>query len=66
MLSGDKYKYDPNAAFVKLKLGRAMTAVEERTQKSAPQPKYFDMPVQVAATCGLKRRGALRRKNVVV
>jgi hypothetical protein len=66
ILSGDKYKYDPNAAFVKLKLGRAMTAVEQRTQKSAPQPKCFDMPAQVAATCGLKRRGAIRRKNVVV
>jgi hypothetical protein len=67
ILSPDKYKYDPNAAFVRLKLGRATTAVEHLTQKSVPQQlKCFDVPAQVAPTCELKRWGAIRRKGGLV
>jgi hypothetical protein len=64
ILSPDKYKYDPNAAFVHLKLGRATNAVEQMAGREVQQLRYFDVPVKVETTCTLKRRGAIRRKVV--
>jgi hypothetical protein len=63
-LSPDKYQYDPNAAYVHLKLGRATKAVEQMAGKEVQQPRHFDVPVKVETMCTLKRRGAIRRKVV--
>jgi hypothetical protein len=62
ILSPDKYRYDPNAAYVKLKAGRAAQAAQDLLSIPLPQAEYFNVLVR---PCTLKRSNAVHRRAMV-